>query len=188
MSIETGEVQLETMTHKRNPKHGLTLKTSTYSVVPSQFANTPANNGSISDNTSTHNLFPPPPDPRHMFELHEQKRWNHLLKNLPEKLESPYQDKPKPKKKRLPKHLRNDPVRKILAVNKTVQKKKYAYNERLLRILERLEYDRPILMRDKLDVIWEKAPQKPKEGDTPLTTINYEDPLQLGECHSENED
>lgn len=46
-----------------------------------------------------------------------------------------------------------------------MQKKKYSYNERLLRILERLEYDRPILMRDKLDVIWEKAP--PKQGPPP---------------------
>jgi hypothetical protein len=62
------------------------------------------------------------------------------------------------KKKRLAKRLRNDPVRKIFSVNQSVQKKKYAYNERLMRILERLEYDRPILMRDKLDVIWEKAP------------------------------
>ena len=73
-----------------------------------------------------------------------------------------------PKKKRLSKRLRNDPVRKIFAVNKSVQKKKYSYNERLLRILERLEYDRPILMRDKLDVIWEKAPPKevpPPEGE-----------------------
>jgi hypothetical protein len=43
-----------------------------------------------------------------------------LLKNLPEKLDSPYKEKPEAKKRRLPKHLRNDPVRKILAVNKTV--------------------------------------------------------------------
>jgi hypothetical protein len=44
MSIETGEVQLETMNHKRNPKHGITGKQSTYSVAPSHFDNTPANN------------------------------------------------------------------------------------------------------------------------------------------------
>ena len=75
-------------------------------------------------------------------------------------MESPYHEPAPPKKKRLSKRLRNDPVRKIFAVNKSVQKKKYSYNERLLRILERLEYDRPILMRDKLDVIWEKAPPK----------------------------
>jgi hypothetical protein len=100
-----------------------------------------------------------------MFEIHESKRWNHLLQHLPHKLDAPYHEPAPPKKKRLSKRLRDDPVRKIFAVNKSVQKKKYSYNERLLRILERLEYDRPILMRDKLDVIWEKAP--PKQVPTP---------------------
>lgn len=80
----------------------------------------------------------------------------------------------------MPRRDRNDPVRKIFAANKSVQKKKYAYNERLLRILERLEYDRPILMRDKLDVIWEKAPQKINENETPLTSITYEDSQEDG--------
>jgi hypothetical protein len=30
-------------------------------------------------------------------------------------------------------------------------------------------------MRDKLDVIWEKAPQKINENETPLTSITYDD-------------
>jgi len=71
MSIETGEVQLETMTYRRNTKNAFPGKHSTYSVIPSHFVNTPANNGTISENSSSHNLFPPPPDPKHMFEVHE---------------------------------------------------------------------------------------------------------------------
>ena len=34
-------------------------------------------------------------------------------------------------------------------------------NEVLVRILERYELDKPILMRDKLDMIWEKREPEP---------------------------
>ncbi len=44
-----------------------------------------------------------------------------------------------------------------------------------MRILERLEYDRPILMRDKLDVIWEKATPKESEKKSIHTSIDYEE-------------
>lgn len=46
-----------------------------------------------------------------------------------------------------------------MIANRNVQMKKQRHNSRLLRILERIEFDRPILMQDKLDVIW---------GDDPL--------------------
>ena len=36
-------------------------------------------------------------------------------------------------------------------------------NEKLLKILERYELDKPILMQDKLDVIWDKSEQ-PQAG------------------------
>ena len=72
---------------------------------------------------------------------------------MPEKLENPYKEEAKPKKK-LSKKRRNDPVRKILLTNKKIQRQKREYNDKLLKILERVDLDRPILMHDKLDIIW----------------------------------
>jgi len=34
-------------------------------------------------------------------------------------------------------------------------------NEKLIKILERCELDRPILMHDKLDIIWDKSESPP---------------------------
>ena len=72
---------------------------------------------------------------------------------MPGKLENPYKEEAKQKRK-LSKRRRNDPVRKILLTNKKIQKQKREYNEKLLKILERVDLDRPILMHDKLDIIW----------------------------------
>ena len=56
-----------------------------------------------------------------------------------------------------------DPVYKVLKVNQRDYYFKRAMNEKLVRILERYELDKPILMQDKLDVIWDKSEQ-PQAG------------------------
>ncbi|CDW73084.1 UNKNOWN [Stylonychia lemnae] len=83
-----------------------------------------------------------------------------ILQELPNKLDNPYREEIKPKKK-LSKKKRNDPVRKILLTNKQIQKQKRIYNEKLMRILDRVDLDRPILMHDKLDIIWGNNGQTP---------------------------
>ena len=91
---------------------------------------------------------------------------------MPDKLEAPFTEV-KPKKKKLTRRDRNDPIRKILETNKSIQRQKQGYNQRLLKILERIEYDRPILMQDKLGIIWGDEPlpdgssprEKPVEAD-----------------------
>ena len=40
-------------------------------------------------------------------------------------------------------------------------------NEKLIKILERYELDKPILMHDKLDIIWDKNEQKKEEVKAP---------------------
>lgn len=75
------------------------------------------------------------------------------LEELPSKLESPFRHEKrkmfKSSKNKLP-----DPLKKILQTNNRIQKAKINYNQKLLKILERVELDRPILMRDKLEIIW----------------------------------
>eukprot|EP00347_Sterkiella_histriomuscorum_P006247 403353499 len=83
-----------------------------------------------------------------------------ILSQLPEKLDLPFKEEIKTKKK-LSRRKRNDPVRKILLTNKHIQKKKKIYNEKLMRILDRVDLDRPILMHDKLDIIWGNQGQMP---------------------------
>jgi flagellar basal body rod protein FlgG len=51
---------------------------------------------------------------------------------------------------------RNDPIKKLFTTNQKVCKYKKVENKKLLRILERIELDKPILMHDKLDIIWDK--------------------------------
>lgn len=45
-------------------------------------------------------------------------------------------------------------MKKLIDTNKKIETLKKNYNEKLLKILERVELDRPILMHDKLDIIW----------------------------------
>ena len=41
-------------------------------------------------------------------------------------------------------------------------------------------------MRDKLDVIWEKAPKKENENKSPLTSITHEESQEGGVASNEN--
>lgn len=48
-----------------------------------------------------------------------------------------------------------DPIKKIMKASNRVQKNRLVENEKLIRILERMELDKPILMHDKLEIIWD---------------------------------
>jgi len=50
-----------------------------------------------------------------------------------------------------------DPVKKVLSVNKRAFKFSKTMNDTLLKIIERYELDKPIMMSDKLDIIWDKS-------------------------------
>jgi hypothetical protein len=68
---------------------------------------------------------------------------------------------------------RGDPIKNILRVNKKAVMFSKKMNEKLLKIIERVvELDRPILMHDKLDIIWDKEPSLPKPPNTadPITS------------------
>ena len=64
---------------------------------------------------------------------------------------------------RVSRRTKADPVYKVLKANQRDYDFKKHMNEKLLRILERYELDKPILMQDKLDMIWDK-PEKPAHG------------------------
>lgn len=49
-----------------------------------------------------------------------------------------------------------DPVKSILRTNDNLNKFKGKMNQKLSKILQRMELDRPILMKEKLDVLWSK--------------------------------
>ena len=85
------------------------------------------------------------------------------MKKLSESLEDPYsmknntaqpsQAKKKPTKNE--KRLKRTALQKIFKTNQRVQKFKNMENQKLIRILERMDLDKPILMHDKLDIIWD---------------------------------
>ena len=54
-----------------------------------------------------------------------------------------------------PKKAKKDPIAKILSTNKRVMNFKQVQNQKLLKILERVDLDQPILMQDKLKVLWD---------------------------------
>ena len=56
---------------------------------------------------------------------------------------------------------KKDPIWRILRVNQRNFRFKAHMNELLVRILKRYELDKPILMRDKLDIIWDKRKEEP---------------------------
>lgn len=59
---------------------------------------------------------------------------------------------------------KEDPIRKILETNKKVGISNITLNTNLNKIIHRvITLDRPILMHDKLDVIWEKEPTMKKD-------------------------
>jgi len=51
---------------------------------------------------------------------------------------------------------KRDPVRRIFKTNNKVFRKLRCQNTTLLKILERVELDKPILMFDKLKIIWDQ--------------------------------
>lgn len=61
------------------------------------------------------------------------------------------------KGKKMSKTTRNDPIRKIMMTNNKINKTNVLMNKKLLQILTRSDFDRPILMHDKLDYIWDKS-------------------------------
>ena len=101
-------------------------------------------------------------NPVHYYERVEAKK-KKVLSTLPEKLVVPFKEKEKTKKK-LAKWKRNDPLRKILQTNTRANRSKGRTNRTLLKILERVDLDRPILMHDKLDVIWGQDPESDHEN------------------------
>ena len=75
------------------------------------------------------------------------------------KSQQPKSSKPTPRKTH-PHIKRDDPIKKILTVNQHTFKHSKAMNNMLLKILERYELDKPIIMADKLDIIWDKSKKK----------------------------
>ena len=67
-----------------------------------------------------------------------------------------------PKKLKTNKSSAKDPISRILKVNQRNHRFKDRMNKLLLRILQRYELDKPILMRDKLDAIWDKRVETPE--------------------------
>ena len=59
----------------------------------------------------------------------------------------------------------NDPISKVLRTNSRAFKFQSSMNSLLLRILDRYEVDKPILMADKLDIIWDKNSKARPEKD-----------------------
>lgn len=49
---------------------------------------------------------------------------------------------------------------RIIRVNNKAYKFSKMMNEKVFKILERYELDKPIMMQDKLDMIWDKAEGK----------------------------
>ena len=49
---------------------------------------------------------------------------------------------------------KKDPVAKVIRTTANLTKFKTQMNTKLLKILERIELDRPILMKEKVDVLW----------------------------------
>lgn len=84
-----------------------------------------------------------------------EERRNTVIQDLKLKLDNPFIVKKS--KNHLSKLNRNDPIRKILKTNEKTLKTTILMNKKLLEILNRSDFDRPILMHDKLDYIWENG-------------------------------
>lgn len=53
--------------------------------------------------------------------------------------------------------LQKDPVNKILRAGDKAAVSNMSMNKKLIQILQRSDFDRPVLMLDKMDYIWDKA-------------------------------
>lgn len=100
-----------------------------------------------------------------VFKTSERNKHS-MLKELSSKLDSPLIVDHEPISSRLnqtdqpiKKRRANskDPLLRIFKVNNKVYKFSKQMNEKVVRILDRYELDKPILMQDKLDMIWDKS-------------------------------
>jgi hypothetical protein len=82
----------------------------------------------------------------HMEAMKKQK-----ISELKVKLEQPFREKEKKPKKA---KSRMDPIKHILQTNNRAFNLSDRMNTKLVQICNRCDLDRPILMRDKLDLIW----------------------------------
>lgn len=82
-----------------------------------------------------------------------------MADKLIKKMDEPIKVAPNKQKKplRVPYSQRvykKDPVGKVIRTTENLTKFKTLQNTKLLKILERIELDRPILMKEKVDVLW----------------------------------
>ena len=77
-------------------------------------------------------------------------------------------------KLKITRRTKSDPVYKVLKVNQKDYNFKKLMNEKLLRILERYELDKPILMQDKLDIIWDKPDEQDENEMSPQQNTKQE--------------
>ena len=77
-----------------------------------------------------------------------------MIQDLKQKLDKPWA--PKTQRRMKPAD-QKDPLRKVFKVNTQVFNSFTQMNQKLLQILTRSDFDRPILMCDKLDQIWESG-------------------------------
>ena len=77
------------------------------------------------------------------------------LQEFKKKMEQPFQPTIATPKKQ--KKLSNDPIFNILRANERIFGISEKINNKLKQICERIDVDRPILMRDKLDFMWKEA-------------------------------
>lgn len=62
------------------------------------------------------------------------------------------------------KKLKKEPVMKLINITDNINKYKKSINLKLLKLIERLDLDRPLMLREKLDIIWKEV----KDDESPL--------------------
>lgn len=53
-----------------------------------------------------------------------------------------------------PKNLKNKPLAKLISATEYVNKQKLNTSKKLTKLLQRLDLDRPLLLKEKLDIFW----------------------------------
>ena len=94
------------------------------------------------------------------------------------------QKKARPKKKEAKTHNHGDPIKKIIEVNNRSYKFQKHMNDLLVNILHRYELDKPILMQDKLDIIWDKSKSKRQSKSTEKEEEDSDEEYQKFLCES----
>ena len=80
-----------------------------------------------------------------------------------------------------------DPIHRILKANHRCFRFQRQMNDLLIKILQRYELDKPILMRDKLDIIWDKGPPRKVPEPEPLLSPAEEFEKVLNEMRAGDE-